>query len=138
MFSGSNVIVRAMILLNFVRVFLIVTPELVVAALCVIIAKRIKSKNLYKYGRNKALAIDLWGNAELWGNPYQTISSRLGMAYGKERYWWVAWIRGSIDYYALKIFDDPDHCLRAAQAEIPPHAEHYEIWSWIDPALKDS
>lgn len=107
--------------------------ELAIAAICVFIGGRTKHEPLWKYGRNKALAIDQWGNAELLGHPDETISSRLGRAYGQERYIWVKLLRISVDFIALHGFNDPDHC-RNSIIDLEQQkfrSFDYEIWSWI-------
>lgn len=130
--NGGKALAYLLLCLNFIRVFLVVIPELFIAAVLVFIGIRCGSRLIWMYGRNKALAIDQWGNAELLGHPDETISSRLGRSIGKERYWWVKVLRVCVDYYALKLFDDKDHSLNAI---IPLEQKifeksKYELWSW--------
>lgn len=128
----GNLFLYFILVFNFLRVFLVVTPELFIAALCFLIGKWTKQDTLWKYGRNKALAIDQWGNAELLGHPDETISSRLGRSYGHERYFWVRIFRRLVDYYAWKIFKDFDHCRRSVMVleQESLKFQNYEIWSW--------
>ena len=129
----KNTLLYSLLAINFLRIAFIILFELFIVGICVAIAKKYDIEILFKYARNKALGLDEWANAELLGHPSETISSRLGRTIGKERYFWVKWLRKCVDYVALKYFDDPEHCensIITLEQESFKEVD-YEIWDWI-------
>lgn len=83
---------------------------------------------------NCLLAIDQFANTILLGHPDETISSRLGRAEGKERYFWVKWFRVLVN--AMFWFDRGPNGEHHCAASVIPLEQttfrtlDYEIWSW--------
>ena len=88
---------------------------------------------------NIAIAIDQALNTLLLGHPDETVSSRLGRAIGKERYFWVKWLRLLVD--ALFFFDyyvnEAGRKIKHCENSVMPLEQmnfrkvvDYEIWSW--------
>lgn len=92
---------------------------------------------------NLLLCFDQVLNTFLLGHPDETLSSRLGRSIGKERYFWVKWVRLGID--ALFFFDKGKKYVNEDTYIIIGHCEKsvmpleqqnfrevvdYEIWSW--------
>lgn len=92
-----------------------------------------------QYLYNLLLAIDQFLNTLLLGHPDETISSRLGRAKGKERYFFVAPLRVLIDtlfWFDYELYDD-GHTARHCEKSVMPLEQQnfrtvvdYEIWSW--------
>jgi hypothetical protein len=87
---------------------------------------------------NSFLALDQLFNTIMMGHPDETISSRLGRASGKERYFWVRWFR----LFVNKLFwfdytcDDMGNIVPHCESSIIPLEQttfrtlDYELWSW--------
>ena len=90
--------------------------------------------NLLQFLYNLLILIDQALNTLLLGHPDETLSSRLGRAIGKERYFWVVWLRVFIDN--LFWFDtdgDKKHCEKSVMPLEQQNFREvidYEIWSW--------
>jgi len=88
---------------------------------------------------NSFLALDQLLNTIMLGHPDETISSRLGRASSKERYFWVRWFRlfvNKLFWFDKRINSDgtvTSHC----EASIIPLEQttfrtlDYELWSWV-------
>ena len=82
---------------------------------------------------NLFLALDQLLNTLLLGHPDETLSSRLGRAIGRERYFWVKWLRVLVDTI---FFFDSDGYIKHCKKSIMPLEQmnmrlwDYEIWSW--------
>jgi len=87
---------------------------------------------------NLLLSIDQLANTILLGHPDETLSSRLGKAKGKEKYFWVKFFRVIID--RLFWFDKEikkgriiNHCEKSVMPLEQINfreTTRYEIWSW--------
>tara|TARA_Y100000296_G_C5180060_1_gene263664 strand:+ start:5337 stop:5636 length:300 start_codon:yes stop_codon:yes gene_type:complete len=94
---------------------------------------------LAQYIYNLFLALDqLINTVILFGHPDESVSSRLGRAIGKERYFWVAPLRVLVD--AIFFFDksvlDNGYVMKHCEKSIIPYEQlsinefKYELWSW--------
>ena len=88
---------------------------------------------------NIFLAFDQLLNTLLLGHPDETLSSRLGRSMGKERYFWVAPLRKSIDlvFFFDSEFAQDGRIVKHCERSIMPLEQQnfremvdYEIWSW--------
>ena len=84
-----------------------------------------------RYTVNLFLGADQALNTILGGHPDETISSRLGRSIGRERYFWVKWLRVSVDFVA-NLFGDPNHCYNSIMPLEQQNMKiwDYEVWSW--------
>lgn len=135
----SNFFLYALILVNFIRVFIYALLELTIAGICGLIGYLGKNPALLRYAVNKGLAIDQWGNTELLGHPDETISSRLGRSIGQERYFWVKVMRIMVDgmfFFDYKICEKTGRKIKHCESSIIPLEQEsfktfdYEIWDW--------
>lgn len=80
------------------------------------------------YLANVFLALDFFLNAVLLGSPEDSISGRLGRAIqsGKPK-WFVKPIASVVDYVALHIFGQKDHCINSISSV---EDVYRELWSW--------
>lgn len=78
---------------------------------------------------NLLLGIDQFGNILLFGSPDETISSRLGRAFtsGSPK-WFVYPFKALVDFMALKVAGQVNHCVSSIEAE---RELNHELWSWI-------
>lgn len=88
---------------------------------------------------NLFLAVDQLLNTILLGHPDETLSSRLGRTIGKERYFWVKWVRVAVDtlFFFDRDFKVDGTILEHCEKSIMPLEQKnfrdmidYEIWSW--------
>lgn len=97
-------------------------------------------KLLKQFFKNYAIAIDQLVNTLLLGHPDETISSRLGRSMDKERYFWVKWLRLSVDslfFFDYKICQDTGRKKGHCEISVMPLEQEnfrtmvdYEIWNW--------
>ena len=89
---------------------------------------------------NIFLALDQLLNTILLGHPDETLSSRLGRTIGKERYFWVKWLRVLVDtlFFFDREYRVDDTIIKHCEKSIMPLEQEnfrtiidYEIWSWI-------
>lgn len=128
-----NTLFYLLVIINFIRVLISSFIELTISGTIFLIGIIFKMDKVKRYGINKAIALDQWGNTELLGDPDETISSRLGRSIGKERYFWIKWFRIFVDM--LFLFDTGidkkgnkiGHCQKSV---IPLKSINYEIWNW--------
>jgi len=129
----NTVVFHLVTILNFIRLFVLELPDLLLCGLLFGIGYLTKDNNLKLYARNNAKAVDLRGNAALWGDPQETISSRLGRAYGKERYYWVKLFRIFVDtlfFFDYKL-DSNGNKIGHCQKSVDPNIKiNEEIWNW--------
>ena len=89
---------------------------------------------------NLFLAIDQLANTLLLGHPDETLSSRLGKAKGRERYFWVKLFRLTVNglfFFDKEVDSDSGKVLRHCEKSVMPleqrnfreHAQ-YELWKW--------
>ncbi len=83
---------------------------------------------------NLFIAIDQLLNTILLGHPDETLSSRLGRTIGKERYFWVKWLRVGVDTLFWWDKDgEKGHCKKSVMPLEQRNFRKvidYEIWSW--------
>ena len=83
---------------------------------------------------NIFLALDQLLNTLLLGHPDETLSSRLGRTIGKERYFWVKYLRLAVD--TLFFFDKDGEIGHCEKSIMPLEQQNfrevvdYEIWTW--------
>lgn len=84
---------------------------------------------------NYLIAVDQLANVLMMGHPDETISSRLGRASGKERYFWVRWFRIFVN--TLFWFDKGPNGEPHCESSVMPLEQQsfrtvtdYELWSW--------
>lgn len=100
--------------------------------------------SIARYVVNYFLAIDQLLNTILLGHPDETISSRLGRTIGKERYFWVGWLRRFVDtvfFFDKRVdrFLGEKVIVRHCELSVMPLEQQnfrsftdYELWSWQD------
>lgn len=129
----NTVTFHTITIINFVRLFLLELLDLLLCGLLFLIGWIIKDSDLMLYARSNAKAIDLRGNACLWGDPQETISARLGRSIDKERYSWVKYFRIFVDtlfFFDYK-FDKNGKKIKHCEKSIDPSLKiNEEIWSW--------
>lgn len=79
---------------------------------------------------NVFIAFDQLLNTLLLGHPDETLSSRLGRSIGCERYFWVGWLRHTVDFL---FFFEENHCRNAIMPLEQQNFRElvdYELWSW--------
>lgn len=79
---------------------------------------------------NLFLGIDQFSNVLLLGDPDESLSGRTGRAMlsGRPRFF-VRPLYVFIDYFALALFGEVNHCLNAVEHEERPYEK--ELWSWV-------
>lgn len=89
---------------------------------------------------NLFLALDQLINTLLLGHPDETLSSRLGRTAGKERYFWVRYLRITVNtlfFFDVEYRTDGTIAKHCEKSIMPLEQENfrtmidYEIWSWI-------
>lgn len=95
---------------------------------------------LIRYVINLLLAIDQLTNTILLGHPDETLSSRLGKAKGRDRYFWVGWFRNLVNtlfFFDYEKDEDTGMIIHHCEKSVMPLEQitfrdttHYEIWSW--------
>lgn len=88
---------------------------------------------------NLLLALDQLTNSLFLGHPDESLSSRLGRAMGKERYFWVSILRAAVDtifFFDSEVLAD-GRTIRHCEKSIMPLEQQnfkeradYEIWDW--------
>lgn len=122
---------RSLILLIFVPLsFMLVLPQLTIAALLYFLGRHLKIADLERLGFNWAYSLDQLGNTLWLGDPDETISSRTGRALksGKPR-WWVPWFGKLVDGLAWFFAKDENHVRKSVEDD---QMFEKEIDSWID------
>ncbi len=59
------------------------------------------------------LSIDLFFSAITFGDPYETISARLGQARSNGRPKWAIYLADTVDWLVFALFGAHNHCQRA-------------------------
>ena len=98
---------------------------------------------IYQLFYNLFIAVDQLLNALLLGHPDETLSSRLGRAKGKERYFWVEYLRFFVDlifYWDTEkkwVTENTYIILKHCEKSVMPLEQlnfrtvvDYELWSW--------
>lgn len=134
-----NFIFYGIIFFNFIRVFLYALVELSIAVGIAVLGYFGKNDDMIRYAVNKGLAMDQWGNTELLGHPDETISSRLGRSIGRERYFWVKWLRIAVDaafFFDYRVAKKTGRKIKHCEKSIIHFEQEtfkdldYEIWDW--------
>lgn len=129
----NTVVFHLITIINFLRLFIFELPDLILSGIICGIGLATRNQKLFIYGKNNAKAVDLRGNACLWGDPQETISARLGRSVGKERYIWVKWFRQFVDmmfffdYIELEDGTIIRHCQKSIDSNIEINEE---LWPW--------
>ena len=88
------------------------------------------------YVYNVFLGLDQMTNVILLGDPDESISGRIGraMASGRPK-WFVPTIQRSLDWFALKVFKQPNHCSWSIEDKDLPLDK--QLWDWQKPINVD-
>ena len=130
----NTVVFHLVVTFNFLRLFILELPDLLLCGLMAVIGYFTKNKKLIDYGIANAKAIDLRGNACLLGDPQETISSRLGRSKDNERYSFVKYFRIFVDtlfFFDYELDKKTGRKIGHCEKSIDPGIEiNEEIWPW--------